>query len=96
MMMVNVKQFSSPKVWDVNVILAVQFQPNLRSSSLQLVFVYCLDSLSGMDYAKDEPLKILNPGLFGLTDLRDIIPFLRFLTGMTPCCVMIKETECYN
>ena len=82
----------------------VQFQPNLRvlelkSSSLQIV--YCLDSLSGMDYTKDEPLKILNPGLFGLTDFRDIIPFLRFplqrsLTGMTPCCVMIKEIECYN
>ena len=75
----------------LNVKLMFQLQPDLKvleRQSSNLCDIYFFVSQCGLDYAKDEPLKILNPGLFGLTDLRDIIPFLRFslqrfLTGMT-------------
>ena len=55
-----------------------QLQPDLKvleGQSSNLYDIYFFVSQCGLDYAKDEPLKILNPGLYGLTDLRDIIPF---------------------
>ena len=74
----------------LNVKLMFQLQPDLKvleRQSSNLCDIYFFVSQCGLDYAKDEPLKILNP-VFGSTDLRDIILFLRFplprfLTGMT-------------
>ena len=65
----------------LNVKLVFQLQPDLKvleQQSLYLCDIYFFVSQCGLDYAKDDPLKILHPGLYGLTDLRDIIPFLRF------------------
>ena len=58
-----------------------KLQPDLKVLERQfsnLCDIYFFVSQCGLDYAKDDPLKILHPGLYGLTDLRDIIPFLRF------------------
>ena len=71
----------------LNLKLMFQLQPDLKvleGQSSNLYDIYFFVSQCGLDYVKDEPLKILNPGLFGLTDLRDIIPFfvpsLRFFS----------------
>ena len=74
----------------LNLKLMFQLQPDLKvleGQSSNLYDIYFFVSQCGLDYAKDEPLKIFNPGLYGATDLRDIIlllgfPLQRFLTGL--------------
>ena len=58
--------------------MMLKLQPDLKvleQQSSNLCNIYFFDGQCGLDYAIDEPLKIFNPGLYGLTDLRDIIPF---------------------
>ena len=55
--------------------MMLKLQPDLKvleQQSSNLCNIYFFDGQCGLDYAKDEPLKILNPSLLGLTDLRDI------------------------
>ena len=72
----------------LNLKLMFQLQPDLKVLERQffnLFDIYFFVSQCGLDYAKDEPLKILNPGMFGLTDSRDVIPLLRFSRHFSLC-----------